>query len=365
MLCTQSGFSQRQPKDVRICAQEKSRKATRLPVSVYETSRAMSNKSGSTILRRESESDIARVAYSTNNSLPTQPIIHSIFEKKTGTWQYLVVDPSTLSAAIIDPVLDYDPVTQAITTQTADSLLTLVIEAGYNVVRILETHAHADHLTAAFYLQGKINRMSGHKPPTCIGKRIKQVQKMFGEKYGVLTAEYDGVFDEFLDDDETFSIGDLKVTALHLPGHTPDHLGYKIGDNVFCGDSIFHADIGSARCDFPGGSANDLFHSGRRLLAFPDHVKIWTGHDYPPEDRITPIAFMSVQDHRKQNKHLADAVTEENFVHLRKERDAKLGEPRLLHQALQINIRGGRPPKPTALGHSFLHLPMKLKGIEW
>ena len=164
---------------------------------------------------------------------PTEPIIHSVFEKTTGTWQYLIADPSTLSAAIIDPVLDYDPVTQVISTRTADALLAMAIEMGYKIDRILETHAHADHLTAAFYLQKQVTRLQGHMPPTCIGKRIKQVQKMFGEKYGVQAEEYDGVFDRFLDDDETFSLGDLQVTAIHLPGHTPDHLGYKIGGKVF------------------------------------------------------------------------------------------------------------------------------------
>ncbi|PVH78105.1 Metallo-hydrolase/oxidoreductase [Cadophora sp. DSE1049] len=333
------------------------------PISQQGAQRYLSSGLRSAAIQRSQQNFQRRASYSTVTSTPVEPIIHSIFEKTTGTWQYLIADPSTMSAVIIDPVLDYDPVTQVISTRTADALLATAIEKGYKVEKVLETHAHADHLTAAFYLQKQVTRLQGHRPPTFIGKRIKQVQKMFGEKYGVLAEEYDGVFDKFLDDDETFRFGDLEVTAMHLPGHTPDHLGYKIGDNVFCGDSIFHADIGSARCDFPGGSAHDLFRSGRRLLSLPDNVKIWTGHDYPPNDRTTPMAFMTVQDHRKQNKHLSDSVTEEDFVNLRKERDATLGEPRLLHQSLQINIRGGRPPKPTALGHSFLHLPMKLKGV--
>ncbi|KAH7412774.1 metallo-beta-lactamase domain protein [Cadophora sp. MPI-SDFR-AT-0126] len=341
-----------------------SSKASILPTSSQGPQRQLRNGLRTTAFPEGQQNLARREPYSTVVSKTAEAIIHNIFEKTTGTWQYLIADPSTLSAVIIDPVLDYDPVTQVISTRTADALLATAIGKGYKVDKILETHAHADHLTAAFYLQKQVTRLQGHRPPTCIGKRIKQVQRMLGEKYGVVAEEYDGVFDIFLDDDETFSLGDVEVIAMHLPGHTPDHLGYKIGDNVFCGDSIFHADIGSARCDFPGGSAHDLFRSGRRLLALPSTVKIWTGHDYPPNDRTTPMAFMTVQDHRKQNKHLSDSVTEEDFVHLRKERDATLGEPRLLHQSLQINIRGGRPPKPTALGDSFLHLPMKLKGVE-
>lgn len=136
-------------------------------------------------------------------------------------------------------------------------------------------------------------------------------------------------------------------------------------DNVFCGDSIFHADIGTARCDFPGGSATDLYRSGRKLLELSDNVKIWTGHDYPPAERENPIPWLSVQQHRNENKHLRDGVTEEEFVNLRQARDATLAAPRLLHQSLQVNIRAGRPPTPTASGHRMLHLPLKLGNSGW
>jgi glyoxylase-like metal-dependent hydrolase (beta-lactamase superfamily II) len=294
-----------------------------------------------------------------------EPTIHDIFETKTGTWQYIVADPSTSTAVIIDPVLDYDPVTQAITTESADALLSLVKEKGYKIDKVLETHAHADHLTAASYLQSRLTEEQGHKPSIGIGKRIGQVQKLFGQKYGVSRQEYEHVVDKLFDDDETFEIGQLKATAMHLPGHTPDHLGYKIGDNVFCGDSLFHADIGTARCDFPGGSANNLFNSGRRLLSLPDNVKIWTGHDYPPNERGTPSSWMSVEEHRKQNRHLKDGVTEEEFVAMRQQRDATLAAPRLLDQSLQINIRGGRLPQPSESGLRMLHLPLKVKGAQW
>ncbi|KAJ5993826.1 hypothetical protein N7451_009550 [Penicillium sp. IBT 35674x] len=304
-----------------------------------------------------------RTSYST--AATKEPTIHPVFENVTGTWQYIVSDPSTRSAAIIDPVLDYDPVTQAITTDSANALLSLVKEKGYVIERILETHAHADHLTAASYLQKQLFQTQGYKPPIGIGKRIEQVQTLFGQRYGIQSEEYDAVFDKLFEDDESFQIGDLIAKAIHLPGHTPDHLGYQIGDNVFCGDSLFHADIGTARCDFPGGDAKDLFQSSRKLLALDDHVKIWPGHDYPPEGRDSPIPWMSVADHRKQNKHVGDVVSEKDFVWLRKERDAKLNAPRLLHQSLQVNIRAGQLPRPMSSGYRMLHLPLKLNGLEW
>lgn len=306
-----------------------------------------------------------QASYSTKAAVSQEPTIHSAFESKTGTWQYVVADPSTMTAVIIDPVLDYNPATQVVTTQTADSLLSLVKEKGYKVAWILETHAHADHLTASSYLQKRLAQQQGHRPPIGIGKRIRKVQELFGKRYGVPAEEYEGAFDKLFDDDEEFEIGNLRATAIHLPGHTPDHLGYKIGDNVFCGDSVFHTDIGTARCDFPGGSANNLWNSARKLLGLPDHTKIWTGHDYPPDGRGEPVPFMSVKDHKDQNKHLKNGISEEDFVALRKERDATLGEPRLLHQSLQINIRAGRLPEPTEAGQRLVHVPLKLEGVEW
>ncbi|KAJ5794205.1 hypothetical protein N7457_000804 [Penicillium paradoxum] len=297
--------------------------------------------------------------------MPTEPIIHDVFEPTSGTWQYVIADPSTLTAVIIDPVLNYDPATQDLATCAADSLLSLVKKKGYKIDKILETHAHADHLTAASYLQHRLAHQQDYKPPICIGRRIEQVQRLFGQRYGVPEEEYEGIFDKLFHDNETFAIGNLKATAMHLPGHTPDHLGYMVGDNLFCGDSLFHVDIGTARCDFPGGDAKDLFQSGRRLLSLPDHVKIWTGHDYPSGERKTPVPWMSVQDHKRLNKHLNDGVSEEEFVTMRKGRDAQLAAPKLLHQSLQVNIRAGRLPSPTTSGYRLLHLPLKLAGQGW
>ncbi|CAN8099590.1 unnamed protein product [Discula destructiva] len=314
-----------------------------------------------------------------------EPAIHSLYEQKTGTWQYIVADPSSKTAVIIDPVLDFDSCSQVIKSHTADSLLALIKEHGYKVDRILETHAHADHITAASYLQDRLTQLQGHRPPICIGHRIVQVQKTFGNIYGISEEDYDGVFDKLLKDDESFNVGELEATAIHLPGHTPDHLGYKIGgtirswqrnsmpiltneratDNVFCGDSLFHSDIGTARCDFPGGSANDLYESARKLLALPEDTKIWTGHDYPSGPRGEPVPWLSVKDHKERNLHLKEGTSKGDFVALRQTRDAGLSEPKLLHQSLQVNIRAGRFPKPTASGHSLLHLPLKLDNMAW
>ncbi|KAE8548921.1 hypothetical protein EYB25_009304 [Talaromyces marneffei] len=304
--------------------------------------------------------------YSTQPSkVGGEPIIHDIFESNTGTWQYIVADPSTLKAIIIDPVLDYDASTQTINTHSADALISLTKKNNYMVDMILETHVHADHITAASYLQNRLAKDQGLKPRIGIGKRIGQVQERFAQRYGVPPEEYQDVYDILFYDDEIFKIGDLSVKAIHLPGHTPDHLGYKIGDNVFCGDSLFHVDIGTARCDFPGGSANNLYNSGRKLLELGEHVKIWTGHDYPPAEREKPVPWVSVRDHKQKNAHIKDGITEQDFVALRTERDAKLAAPRLLHQSLQMNIRAGRLPKTTDERFRMLHLPLKLNGVEW
>lgn len=171
----------------------------------------------------------ARASYSSNATPTIEPTIHNIFEPVTGTWQYIVADPSTRTAVIIDPVLNYEPATQAISTTSADSLLALATEQGYKINKILETHAHADHLTAASYIQKRLFESQGFKPLIGIGKRIEQVQTLFGKRYGLASEEYTCVFDELFEDDEVFTIGDLTATAIHLPGHTPDHLGYKIG----------------------------------------------------------------------------------------------------------------------------------------
>ncbi|KAK4221258.1 putative beta-lactamase hydrolase-like protein [Podospora fimiseda] len=305
---------------------------------------------------------IKSTPYNTSPAV-AEPTITPVFEHKTGTFQYLVADPSTKAAVIIDAVLDYDKCSQTITTTTADGLLSLIREKGYTISHILETHAHADHLTSSFYLQRRLEEQQGTKPPVCIGKRIDRVQMLFGERYGIDADEYEGVFDKLFEDDEEFKVGNLTAKAMHLPGHTPDHLGYKIGDNVFCGDSLFHVDIGTARCDFPGGSAHSLYQSAKKLLSLPDHVKVWTGHDYPPEGERDPVPYVTVGNHREMNKHVKDGVTEDQFVAMRNERDSHLAAPRLLHESLQVNVRAGRLPKKNEAGMRLLKVPVKVKGM--
>lgn len=305
-----------------------------------------------------------RAKYTTASSGPGEPTVDSVFEPVTGTFQYVVADPETKVACIIDPVLDYEPVTQALNTASADQLLDLVKKNGYKIEWILETHAHADHLTASAYLRNQLEKQQGHRPSVGIGKRIGIVQERFAQRYGVPAKETERVFDKLFDDDEEFAIGKLKGVAMHLPGHTPDHLGYRIGDNVFCGDSIFHVDIGTARCDFPGGSVPALWQSAKRLLALPENVKIWTGHDYPPDGRGEPVPWVSVKQHKEQNKHLKDGIEENEFVKMRVERDKALAAPRLLHQSLQFNIRGGKLPEKNDSGLRLMHLPLKV-GQEW
>jgi glyoxylase-like metal-dependent hydrolase (beta-lactamase superfamily II) len=170
-----------------------------------------------------------RAAYTTEATVTGDPTVHGVFEPTTGTWQYVVADPATWSAVIIDPVLDFDSATQAVGTHAADSLLALATNRGYKVDRILETHMHADHLSAASYLQSRLAKEHGYRAPIGIGRRIGNLQKSFGQRYGVPAEEYDGVFDDLFEDDETFGIGKQTAMAIHLPGHTPDHLGYKIG----------------------------------------------------------------------------------------------------------------------------------------
>ncbi|ETI29420.1 hypothetical protein G647_01873 [Cladophialophora carrionii CBS 160.54] len=296
------------------------------------------------------------------------PNVHTLFEPVTGTWQYVVADPTSNEAVIIDPVLDYHKEKGLVSTNSADEILDLVASQGYTVSKVLETHAHADHLTASRYLQHVLaTRQSDHpRPQVCIGQRIRQVQATMSMIYGIPETELVDAFDHTFADDETFSIGSIQARAIHLPGHTPDHIGYVIGCNIFTGDSIFNPDVGSARCDFPGGSATDLYHSMQKLLAFPGHFKLFTGHDYPPENRDVSVGehtagskavpFTTVETQAMQNKHVKRGTEMDDFVKWRAERDSGLAPPKLLAQAMQVNVRGGRVPKRSE-GFSDVRIP--------
>jgi glyoxylase-like metal-dependent hydrolase (beta-lactamase superfamily II) len=278
-----------------------------------------------------------------------EPVVHPIFEPVTGTFQYVVADPVSKDAVIIDPVLDFDPASSTISTASADRVLDTVREHGYAVTHVLETHAHANHLTAARYIQQAL-APSGRAPLIAVGARIKDVQATFAPAYGVPAAEPDRAFDKLLAGDEAFAVGALGATAIHLPGHTPDSMGCAIGAGVLVGDSLFDPDVGGARCGFPGGSAGALHGSIRRLLGMPDGCRLYTGHDYPPAGR-GPEPFYTVGVQREMNKH--GVLGEKEFVEWRAQRDKGLSDPRLIHQAMQVNIRGGRIPARSETGTSF------------
>lgn len=295
-----------------------------------------------------------------------EPEIHTIYESVTGTWQYIVADTSTKDGVIIDSVLDYNKDTGIISTVSADKLLEVVANYNYTISRILETHAHADHLTASRYLQNVLTRrQAGQRPLVCIGKGISQVQETMGEIYGIPALEMQNSFDYEFSESEAFRIGALEAKVIHLPGHTPDHIGYIIGSNIFTGDSIFNADVGSARCDFPGGSATALYYSMQKLLSFPSYYKLYTGHDYPPNDRASSlesdksgaVPYTTVERQREQNKHVKSGTQLDDFVRWRTERDSTLAEPKLLRQSMHVNVRGGRLPAASVDGFKVVQKP--------
>ncbi|TCD64159.1 hypothetical protein EIP91_004472 [Steccherinum ochraceum] len=289
------------------------------------------------------------------------PTIWTFFEKATSTWQYIIADMKTGEAIIMDTVLDYDPVSGKISTATADGLLAFVHMKGLTVTQILETHAHADHLTAAQYMKQRL----GGTVPVGIGARIVQVQKAFAPIYGLDDpALFQGVFDTLFSDEQTVKVGSYEGKVMHLPGHTPDHVGYVIGKAVFTGDSIFNPDVGSARADFPGGNVHDLYFSMKRLLSLPEDYRLFVGHDYPSGRDQTCSA--TVEEQRESNKHVTIGTAEEEFTSWRKERDSSLGAPRLLHPSLQVNIRGGRLPPADEKGRVWFKTPiLKADGLKF
>ncbi|KZT26844.1 Metallo-hydrolase/oxidoreductase [Neolentinus lepideus HHB14362 ss-1] len=281
------------------------------------------------------------------------PDVYSFFEKVTSTWTYVVADPVSKEAAVIDPVLDYDHSSGKISTETADGILAFIHKECLTLRYILETHAHADHLTAAQHYKQSF----GCAVPVCIGSRIKQVQQTFAPIYDVEPSLLDNAFDIYFRDDERFKLGDMLCKILHLPGHTPDHLGYVFGRVVFTGDSIFMPDVGSARADFPGGNVKDLYNSMQRLLSLPFDYLLFVGHDYPPERAIEDV--VTVEEQRRRNKHVKAGTDEAAFTAFRSARDAQLGAPKLLHPSLQVNIRAGKLPPADAEGRVFFKVPVK------
>jgi glyoxylase-like metal-dependent hydrolase (beta-lactamase superfamily II) len=282
-----------------------------------------------------------------------KPLIHGIFDPATWTVTYVVYDQAGGTCAIIDSVLDYDPKSGRTSTASADQVIAFVKAQQLSVAWILETHAHADHLTAAPYLKAHL----GGK--TAIGHHITAVQRVFKGVFNLEGSfQVDGAqFDHLLQEDENIAIGQLTAKALYVPGHTPACVAYQVGDAVFVGDTLFMPDVGSARCDFPGGDAKTLYASARKILSLPGETRLFMCHDYPPEGRDVKFET-TVAEQRAHNIHLHDGVDEAEFVRMRTERDATLAMPVLILPAVQINIRAGEFPPKDDNGVSYLKIPL-------
>jgi len=283
-----------------------------------------------------------------------KPTVQAFFDKATNTISYLVSDPASGAAAVIDPVLDYDPAAVRTSTGSADAILAVAAEQGLHIERVLETHAHADHLSAAHYIRGRTGAEIG------IGGRITEVQKTFGDLFEVDDVTADGaVFDHLFGDGERFAIGELEGEVIHTPGHTPACVSYVIGDAVFVGDTLFMPDFGTARTDFPGGDAATLYRSIQRLMDLPDETRMFVGHDYLPETGRREFAWeTTVGAQRRDNIHVGGDATEASFVARRTARDAGLDVPRLILPSLQVNIRAGELPPAEPSGRRFIKLPL-------
>ena len=281
------------------------------------------------------------------------PTIQAFFDEKTFTVTHLVSDPKSRRAVIIDPVLDYEPKSARTSTGSADVILATIKEESLVVEWILETHAHADHLSAGAYLKRKL------ATKIAIGEHIKDIQKVFRPIFNAIDVSGEGSeFDRLLKDGEKLQVGAMTIEVLHTPGHTPGCVSYKIGDNIFVGDTVFMPDYGTARCDFPGGDAKLLYRSIKRILSFPPGTTLWMCHDYKPHGRDAYAWRSSVSEQRAKNIHIHDGVTEAEFTVMRQARDKTLDKPVLILPSIQINIRAGNMPPPEADGHVYLKLPM-------
>lgn len=282
------------------------------------------------------------------------PHIKAFFDEATFTVTYVVHDPESRRAAIIDSVLDYDPSSGRTSVSSAEAVLAHIGEKELFVDWHLETHAHADHLSAAPYLQQKLGG------EIAIGEHIITVQETFGKLFNAGTEfERDGSdFDQLWKDGDQFKIGNLDVTVLHVPGHTPACIAYVIGDGVFVGDTMFMPDYGTARADFPGGDARTLYKSAMRLLSLPPETRLFMCHDYLPEGRQEYVWESTVEAERKANVHIHDGVSEDEFVAMREARDKTLAMPRLILPSVQVNMRAGHMPPPEDNGVTYLKIPV-------
>jgi len=284
-----------------------------------------------------------------------RPEVQGFFDDASNSVSYLVWDGATKDAVVIDPVLDFDRRDGRVSTKSADGILAAAEKLGLKIVRVLETHAHADHLSAAPHIKRKTGAGVG------IGEHIGDVQRIFRPVFNATDVSGDGSeFDYLFKDGDTFQVGGLQAEVLHTPGHTPACVSYRIGDSIFIGDTMFMPDYGTARADFPGGDARALYRSIRRLLAFPPQTRLFLCHDYKTPARDHYVWQTTVEEQRAHNVQVREGVSEEEFVAMRQGRDAKLSTPELLMPAIQVNIRAGELPPPDANGVRYLKLPVKL-----
>jgi glyoxylase-like metal-dependent hydrolase (beta-lactamase superfamily II) len=282
------------------------------------------------------------------------PIVKDFFHEDTNTFSYVVRDPATKACAIIDSVLDYDPASASTSTIHADKIIAYIKEQGLTVEWILETHVHADHLTAAQYLKEEL----GGK--IAMSQKIGIVQETFGAIYHLDIKQWNAqqLFDYLFEDHESFQIGTLKAYNIPTPGHTPACLSYVIGDAVFVGDTLFMPDYGTARCDFPRGSAEQLYDSVQSLFQLPEDTRVFLCHDYLPETRESYVCEYDIQTQKKHNIHIHQGISKAEFAQMRNQRDSGLSMPKLILPAIQINMKAGQFPEPEQNGVSYLKLPI-------
>jgi glyoxylase-like metal-dependent hydrolase (beta-lactamase superfamily II) len=283
-----------------------------------------------------------------------RPIVKHFFDEPTNTFSYVVQDPDSSACAIIDSVLDFDYAAGRTDVRSADNIIAFVREHQLDVAWILETHVHADHLSAAPYLHEQLGGKTG------IGAKIIKVQEIFGKAFNAGTefARDGSQFDALFEEGDTFNIGQLQGRVLHTPGHTPACLTYVVGDAAFVGDTLFMPDYGTARCDFPGGDARTLYRSIQKVLALPDQTRLFLCHDYKAPGRDTFQHETNVAEQRSKNVHVHEGISEEEFVKMRTERDATLGMPRLIIPSVQVNMRAGALPPAEENGMVYLKVPI-------
>jgi len=290
--------------------------------------------------------------------MTSAPGITAFFDEATNSVSYLVADPASRLALVIDPVLDFDCAGGVVSTASADKILAAADEHDLNIEWVLETHVHADHLSAAAHIREQTGAKIG------IGAGVRAVQHLFGPVFGADDVPASGDFDRLFDDGETFALGDLTIEVMATPGHTPACVSYKIGDAVFVGDTLFMPDFGTARTDFPGGDAGQLYRSIQRIFSLPPATRLFMCHDYKAPGRDEYAWQTTVGEEIERNVHIGGGASADSFVAMRQARDATLCAPKLLYPAIQVNIRGGRLPPPAPDGSRYLKLPLTFAGDQ-